>query len=174
MALTKLGEEENQHDEWRNKGDNTTRKCTPVKIFIDFRVSVQIPQPVHHADHSLPPGATRVSLLTDSTGEGDDSTGNHLTSIDFGCANEDLSLIYFLGFSSAFPQFSFSSKLSKEKISRRRPGSTFLLRRRICIFDNYFWALYFCFVFLLLQIGFWFIDNICFHSFNVVGGCVCV
>jgi len=49
--LTEFGEEEKEHDEGGYEGDETTRKSTAVEIFIDFRVSIQIPNLIEYTFH---------------------------------------------------------------------------------------------------------------------------
>ena len=49
--LTKLGEEEDEHDEGGSKRDQAAGESAAVEVVVDLGVSVQVLQSVHHASH---------------------------------------------------------------------------------------------------------------------------
>lgn len=53
MIRTKLGDEEEEHDDGGDEGDHAAGERAAVEVFVDFGIRVQIPELVEYAVHLL-------------------------------------------------------------------------------------------------------------------------
>lgn len=53
MIRTKLGDEEEEHDDGGDEGDHAAGERATVEVFVDFGIRVQIPELVEYAVHLL-------------------------------------------------------------------------------------------------------------------------
>lgn len=76
-GVTKLGEEEQEHENGGSEGDDATGKCAAIEILIDFRVCVQIAELAHYAVHAWIPKS--MMIVKDPNTEDPNPRSNNLT-----------------------------------------------------------------------------------------------